>query len=169
MDKNYAPISASHALVAFVWAAIAASLAAVVPLFLLAAGEFESATTFSFLTKAMHFFMMMGYMFAAGLLLVTAIACIPFALSIVVANFFKISHWIYFVSGAIATAWLIIPVLISIPSIVPDAQELPEPTYWEQFWHTAYFILPAGAIAGLVGWHYLRKHVWRSTNNPTSA
>lgn len=169
MGKNYVPISASQAVGAFVWAAIAASLAAVVPLFLLAAGEFESATTFGFLTKAMHFFMMMGYMFAAGLLLVTVIACIPFALSIVVANFFKISHWIYFVSGAIATALLIIPVLLSIPTIVPDAQELPEPTYWEQFWHTAYFILPAGAIAGLACWCYLRKHIWHSTNNFQSA
>jgi len=121
---------------------------------MISSSGFESATTNSFLTKTAHLSIMTLLLFLIGWLFACATALVPFAIGVVIANHFKVTHWFYFVAGAAITAVAVSPLYLSIPNL--NVQE-PELTFQEQFFQALPFFIVLGSIGGFACWGYLNR------------
>lgn len=119
-------------------------------------GGFESATTNSPLTKALHLLIMTPILFLIGWIFAFFTAFIPFAVGIAIARLFKISHWLYFVGGGAFTAAMLCSLAIDIPDLGINVQE-PEPTFEQKYLNGLPYFLVCGSVAGIVCWQYLRR------------
>jgi hypothetical protein len=159
--RNY-PIKFENALCAYLLAVISASFTFIVPDFLsgiygiLSGTGFESATTEDAFTKLQHLSVMTLLMFVAGLVFVFFTAIIPFTVGMILARQLKISHWSYFVVGAVFTAITLESLVISIPNLGINVQEQ-EPSFWEKYSNGLPYFLASGTISGIVCCLYFRR------------
>jgi hypothetical protein len=157
---EYQAINLRNAAVAYL---LAVSLSSLVFTFLLegtaivSSGGFESSTTNSFLTKAGHLSLMTVLFLLIGWIFSFVTALVPYTIAVVIARYFKVTHWSYFVFGAAITAVAISPLYISIPNLGINVQEH-EPTFREQFFRGLPYFVVSGSSAGWACWRHLRQY-----------
>jgi hypothetical protein len=117
---------------------------------------FETATTNSVPTKALHLLIMTILIFVIGWFFALVTTFVPFVIGIATARWLKFTHWAYFVAGATITAVALSPLYIFIPNLGINVQE-PEPSFLEKFWSSLPFFLASGALAGTACSRYLRR------------
>ncbi len=117
---------------------------------------FETATNNDLFTKSWHLLLMTFVLFAIGWIFSFVTAIFPFIAGIVVANRFKIVHWLYFAAGGMITAATICLCLLyaEIPNYGFN-EPAPEP-FVRRYLRLLPFFLISGAIAGMACWKYLR-------------
>src|SRR5512145_85809 len=114
-------IKRQNAIVAYLLAVTSATFTLILPhsicniADILSGTGFESATGLPTITKLQHLLFMASIMFVIGWMFAFFTASIPFSVGITIARRLKISHWLYFVVGAILTAAVVLePLCISI-------------------------------------------------------